>query len=215
MPIAIFDLDGTITHRDTLFPLVLRQLAAPRPWRLLRLVKVLPAAIRFAFDHDRAALKQSLLRATLRGTPRADLNAAAQSFVTDTIANRCFADALAAIRRHRDAGHYLVLMSASVDFYVPEFGRQLGFDEVISTGVAWEGELLDGTLTTPNRRGEEKAIRLRALVAERRDGETFAYGNSASDLPHLRIARHGLLVNGSLAARREATAMAVATAERT
>ena len=27
MPIAIFDLDGTITHRDTLFPLVLRQLA--------------------------------------------------------------------------------------------------------------------------------------------------------------------------------------------
>ena len=213
MPIAIFDLDGTITHRDTLFPLVLRQLAAPRPWRLLRLVKVLPAAIRFAFDHDRAALKQSLLRATLRGTPRTDLHAAAQAFVTDTIANRCFADALAAIRRHRDAGHYMVLMSASVDFYVPEFGRQLGFDEVISTGVAWEGELLDGTLTTPNRRGEEKAIRLRALVAERRDGETFAYGNSASDLPHLRIARHGLLVNGSLAARREATAMAVATAE--
>ena len=213
MPIAIFDLDGTITHRDTLFPLVLRQLAAPRPWRLLRLVKVLPATVRFAFDHDRAALKQSLLRATLRGTPRTDLHAAAQAFVTDTIANRCFADALAAIRRHRDAGHYMVLMSASVDFYVPEFGRQLGFDEVISTGVAWNGEFLDGTLTTPNRRGEEKAIRLRALVAERRDGETFAYGNSASDLPHLRIARHGLLVNGSLAARREAAAMAVATAE--
>jgi phosphatidylglycerophosphatase C len=213
MPIAIFDLDGTITHRDTLFPLVLRQLAAPRPWRLLRLLKVVPATIRFAFDHDRAALKQSLLRATLRGTPRAELHSAAQAFVTDTIANRCFADALAAIRRHRDAGHYMVLMSASVDFYVPEFGRQLGFDEVISTGVAWNGELLEGTLTTPNRRGEEKAIRLRALVAERRDGETFAYGNSASDLPHLRIARHGLLVNGSLAARREAAAMAVATAE--
>ncbi len=36
MPIAIFDLDGTITHRDTLFPLVLRQLAR-RPWHLLRL----------------------------------------------------------------------------------------------------------------------------------------------------------------------------------
>jgi HAD superfamily hydrolase (TIGR01490 family) len=213
MPIAIFDLDGTITHRDTLFPLVLRRLATPRPWRLLRLLKVLPATIRFLFDHDRAALKQTLLRTTLRGTPRAELQAAAQVFVTDTIARRCFTDALAAIRRHRDAGHYLVLMSASVDFYVPEFGRQLGFDQVISTGVAWNGELLDGTLTTPNRRGEEKATRLRALVAEQNDGETFAYGNSASDLPHLRIARHGLLVNGSLAARREAAAMGVPTAE--
>jgi phosphoserine phosphatase len=107
----------------------------------------------------------------------------------------------------------MVLMSASVDFYVPEFGRQLGFDQVISTGVAWNGDRLDGTLTTPNRRGEEKAIRLRELVAERSDGETFAYGNSASDLPHLRLARHGLLVNGSLAARREAAAMGVPTAE--
>ena len=213
MPIAIFDLDGTITHRDTLFPLVVRQLAHPRPWRLLRLAKVLPATIRFAFDHDRAALKQTLLRATIRGTPRAELHATSVEFVTGTIAKRCFADALAAIRRHRSAGHYLVLMSASVDFYVPEFGRQLGFDQVISTGVAWNGDLLDGTLTTPNRRGEEKAVRLRELVAERKDGETFAYGNSASDLPHLRLARHGLLVNGSLAARREAAAMGVPTAE--
>jgi phosphatidylglycerophosphatase C len=213
MPIAIFDLDGTITHRDTLFPLVVRQLARPRPWRLLRLAKVLPATIRFTFDHDRAALKQSLLRATLRGTPRAELHAASVEFVTDTIANRCFADALAAIRRHRGAGHYMVLMSASVDFYVPEFGRQLGFDQVIATGAAWNGDVFDGTLTTPNRRGEEKAVRLRELVAERKDGETFAYGNSASDLPHLRIARHGLLVNGSLAARREAATVGVPTAE--
>src|SRR5690349_4765773 len=126
MPIAIFDLDGTITHRDTLFPLVVRHLAWPRPWRLLRLLKVVPATVRFAFDHDRAALKQSLLRATLRGTTRTELHKVSVAFVADTISRRCFADALASIRRHREAGHYLVLMSASVDFYVPEFGRQLG-----------------------------------------------------------------------------------------
>jgi phosphatidylglycerophosphatase C len=212
MPIAIFDLDGTITHRDTLFPLVLRQLAR-RPPRLLRLLGVAPAAVRYLFSHDRGALKQSLLRATLRGTSRADLAAASMRFVTDTIEHRCFADALSAIRRHRDAGHHLVLMSASVDFYVPEFGRQLGFDQVISTGVAWDGDRLDGTLTTPNRRGEEKANCLRALVAERGDLQTYAYGNSASDLPHLQLAKHGLLVNGSMAARRAAAALGVATAD--
>jgi phosphatidylglycerophosphatase C len=213
MPIAIFDLDGTITHRDTLFPLVLRLLARPRPWRLLRLLRVVPATVRFAFDHDRAALKQSLLRATLRGVPRAELQAVSQTFVTDTIARRCFADALAAVRRHRDAGHHLVLMSASVDFYVPEFGQQLGFDQVISTGVAWNGDLLDGTLSTPNRRGDEKARCLRELAEERKDKEIFAYGNSDSDLPHLRLARHGLLVNGSMSARRQAAHMGVACAE--
>ena len=212
MPIAIFDLDGTITHRDTLFPLVLRQLAR-RPLHLLRLLLLLPAVVRFAFDRDRGLLKQSLLRATLRGTPRATLDQTSRDFVSDTIAHRCFHDALTAIRRHREQGHHLVLMSASVDFYVPEFGRQLGFDQVISTGVAWQGDQLDGTLTTPNRRGEEKANCLRALVAERHDDHTFAYGNSDSDLPHLKLARHGLLVNGSPAARRAAAAVHVAVAE--
>jgi phosphatidylglycerophosphatase C len=212
MPIAIFDLDGTITHRDTLLPLVLRQLVR-RPWALLRLLGVVPGVVRYLFDRDRGTLKQSLLRATLRGTRRDELAVASAAFVRQTIEHRCFRDALTAIRRHRDAGHYLVLMSASVDFYVPEFGRQLGFDQVISTGVAWNGDRLDGTLTTPNRRGEEKANCLRALVAERQDPETFAYGNSDSDLPHLRLAKHGLLVNGSVAARRAAAAFGVRTAE--
>ena len=211
MPIAIFDLDGTITHRDTLFPLVLRQLAR-KPWNLLRLLAVAPAALRYLFDHDRGALKQSLLRATLRGISRSELAAISTEFVRDT-EHRCFQDALSAIRRHREAGHHLVLMSASVDFYVPEFGRQLGFDAVISTGVAWNGDRLDGTLTTPNRRGAEKARCLRALIEERRDTEVFAYGNSSSDLPHLAVAKHGLLVNGSLSARRAAADRGIATAE--
>jgi phosphatidylglycerophosphatase C len=212
MPIAFFDLDGTITHHDTLFPLVLQHLSR-RPLHLLRLLGVVPAAIAYLFKRDRAALKQSLLRATLRGTARRDLSELSTRFVTETIDRRCFRDALTAIRRHREAGHYLVLMSASVDFYVPEFGRQLGFDHVISTGVAWNGDRLDGMLTTPNRRGEEKANCLRQLVAERGDAETFAYGNSDSDLPHLRLVRHGLLVNGSMAARRAAAAMGVATTD--
>jgi phosphatidylglycerophosphatase C len=212
MGIACFDLDGTITHRDTLFPLVLRILAR-RPLHLLRLLGVVPAAIRFLVDHDRGALKQSLLRSTLRGMTRDALRPLCTQFVSDTIERRCFHDAKAMIRRHRDAGHYLVLMSASVDFYVPEFGRQLGFDHVISTGVRFDGDLLEGSLTTPNRRGAEKARCFEALIAEREDTDTFAYGNSDSDLPHLRLARHGVLVNGSVSARRSAAALGVVTVD--
>ncbi len=209
MSIAIFDLDGTITRRDTLMPLVLRRLAR-RPWQLLRLLWIFPAALRFLTDRDRGALKQSLLRATLRGTPRAELATFSREFVRKKIERGCFREALATLRRHRDAGHHLVLMSASVDFYVAEFGRQLGFDQVISTEVRWEGDRLDGTLTSANRRGEEKARCLRALLDQRPDGDTYAYGNSESDLPHLQLVRYGMLVNGSLAARRAAAELGVA-----
>ena len=99
-------------------------------------------------------------------------------------------------------------MSASVDFYVPEFGRQLGFDHVISTGVAWNGDRLDGTLTTPNRRGEEKARCLRALVVERARSEKRSRTATATPICRIcELAKHGLLVNGSPAARRAAAAM--------
>lgn len=213
MTLACFDLDGTITHHDTLFPLVLRILAR-RPPRLLGLLGVVPAAARFLLDRDRGRLKEALLRRTLRGMRRDELQAHCAAFVADTIAHRCFADALATIRRHKDAGHYLVLMSASVDFYVPEFGRQLGFDQVISTGVRFDGERLEGSLTTANRRGEEKARCFRELLAARADDtDTFAYGNSDSDLPHLRLARHGILVNGNLAARRAAAPLGVTSVD--
>jgi HAD superfamily hydrolase (TIGR01490 family) len=203
MRIAIFDLDGTITRHDTLLPLVLRWLAR-RPWQLARLLLVFPGLLRFLADRDRGRLKQALLQATMRGTPRADLQAFATDFVSRKIGRGCFRDALAAVRRHRDAGHHLVLMSASVDFYVPEFGRQLGFDRVISTEVLWKDERLDGTLISANRRGEEKARCVRELLSGRYYAESFAYGNSASDLPHLRLVKYGQLVNGSLAARRAA-----------
>jgi len=209
MAIAIFDLDGTITRRDTLFPLVLRILAL-RPWTLLKLLGVIPGVIRYLFDRDRGALKQSLLRATLRGLPRAELARFSERFVRDKIARGCFRDALATISRHRIARHYLVLMSASVDFYIPEFGRQLGFDHVIATEVRWNGDRLDGTLISANRRGEEKARCLRELLATRDDTETYAYGNSDSDLPHLQLVKHGVLVNGSIAARRQAAELGIA-----
>ena len=150
-----------------------------------------------------------MLRATLRGATRADVDALAREFVRDKIENDCFRDALATIRRHREARHHLVLMSASVDFYVPEFGRQLGFDQVISTEVKWIGDRLDGTLTSANRRGEEKARCVRQLLEEHGDVDSFAYGNSDSDLPHLRLVNHGQLVNGSLAARRHAAELGV------
>jgi phosphatidylglycerophosphatase C len=212
MTIAVFDLDGTISHRDTLFPLVLRWLAR-RPWRLVKLLGVIPAGLRYVFDRDRAALKQALLRRTLRGVSRDVLDAHCRAFVRDCIAHRCFADALAAIRRHREAGHHLVLMSASVDFYVPEFAAQLGFHDCISTGVRWDGDRLDGTLTTANRRGEEKARCLREIMAARGDEDVFAYGDSDSDLPHLAIARHGLLVNASARARAQAQRLGVKVLE--
>jgi len=201
--LAIFDLDGTITRYDTLVPYVFGFLLR-RPWRLPLAALVLPAAAAFALRLlDRGRLKSALLRATLGGVPRAQLERWTEEFVPRLLANGIFADARETIARHSREGDHMVLMSASVDLYVPAVARALGFHDSICTGVSWRGDRLDGRLSTPNRRGEEKARCLRSL-RERQPGEAAAYGNTASDLAHLKLVEHGVLVNGSARARREA-----------
>jgi HAD superfamily phosphoserine phosphatase-like hydrolase len=159
---------------------------------------------------DHGQVKSDFIRSTLRGQPRAKIDAWTAEFVPAVIKNGVFADALSRIEQHRKEGARLVLMSASTDLYVPAFGAALGFDEVICTGVRWDGDRLDGHLTTPNRRGKEKT---RCFEQFRKGFTTAAYGNAGSDLDHMRLADQPLLVNASASARRAAERMGVAIAE--
>jgi phosphatidylglycerophosphatase C len=125
-----------------------------------------------------------------------------------------FADALNRIAQHRKEGARLVLMSASTDLYVPVFGAALGFDEVICTGVQWDGDRLNGRLTTPNRRGTEKTRCFEALRQAHPGLITAAYGNAGTDLDHMRLADQPLLVNASASAQRAAARMGIPVADR-
>ena len=204
MKLAVFDLDGTITRHDTLIQYVLGYLKT-RPWRVFGFLLAVPALVTFLVGaSDRGALKAAVIHWTLGGSTRADLDAWTARFVPALLANGVFKDAMERIAGHRRDGDVLVLMSASPDIYVPAIGRQLGFTEVTCTGVRWNGDRLDGALTTPNCRGNEKAVRFDVLRSRHCGVHSVAYGNAASDLPHLRLADRGVLVNGDSAARRQA-----------
>ncbi len=113
------------------------------------------------------------------------------------------------VAAHRARGDYLVLMSASPDLYVPAIALALGFNETICTAVRWDGMILNGELVTPNRRGEEKLQCVLALRRRHTDVPIHAYGNSASDLPHLGACEHPYLVHGDPQAVREAARIGV------
>jgi HAD superfamily phosphoserine phosphatase-like hydrolase len=168
------------------------------PGRFAGMLRVLPALVRFAMHRaDHGALKSALIRGTLGGCARAELDAWTRRFVPRFLAHAVWRDALACIARHRARGDTLVLMSASVDLYVPAIGGALGFAEVLSTRLRWRGEHLDGALAGANCRGAEKARALQELRARHPGLKVTAYGNAASDLGHLGLADQGVLVNGS------------------
>jgi phosphatidylglycerophosphatase C len=208
--LAVFDLDGTITRHDSLGPYALGFVVRNRPWRLPALLLVLPALLRYAAGSiDRGELKSAFIRATLGGCRREELERWTATFVETLVARGVFPKALEAVEAHARAGDHLVLLSASTDLYVPAIAHALGFREVICTGVRWDGDRLDGALTTPNRRGEEKARCVAALLAGHPGIQSAAYGNAASDLAHLKLVERGVLVNGSASARREAARLGV------
>jgi HAD superfamily hydrolase (TIGR01490 family) len=211
--LAVFDLDGTITRHDTLVPYVAGFLRR-RPWRWLGALLMLPWALLFALGlADHGTLKAHFIRFTLGGCRRGELADYTERFVARLLEHGVFAEALTRIAAHRNGADRLVLMSASTDLYVPVIARLLKFDEVICTGVRWDGDTLRGDLTTPNRRGHEKTRCLQALQAQHAGIAAVAYGNARSDLEHLRLAQQGYLVNGSPAVRREAQRLGLLTLE--
>lgn len=212
--VAVFDLDGTLTYRDTFMPWLLGYVTA-RPGRWWRLLGLLPVGLAAALGvHDRGRLKSWLLRLLAGGTDSAVLDAWSCEYAARIVREQIRPEALATLQRHLAAGDHVIVLSASVDAYVPRIAALLGAHETICTGVRWrEDGRLDGRLTTPNRQGEAKAEVLRGL-RERFPGKSFAaYGNTTGDLPHLRLVEHPLLVNGNAGARRRANALGIPTNE--
>jgi len=211
--IAVFDLDGTITRRDTHVP-YLAGYARRHPgkcWRLWRLPLTLT---RFATGFsDRGHLKSSLIRQVMLGARREQVLEWSEEFCRSHLPALLMPRALATIESHRAAGDHLVLLSASVDLYVPAIGRHLGFHESICTGISWNGDALEGRLTTPNRQGTEKRRVIESLRARHPQARLAAYGNATSDLEHLMTVEEPQVVNASAATLRRARSLGLPCAD--
>jgi phosphatidylglycerophosphatase C len=193
--VAIFDLDGTLSRRDTFLPFI-AGLLTRRPDRWLRLPLLLgPVALFLLRQMDRGGLKGQILHILFGGLPEPAIATWARQFSAAAVQRLMFTDSLHVLRGHQQAGDHVVLLSASPDLYVPDIGRELGANEVFCTPIAWRGNLLDGRLAGPNHRDEQKLRVLQALRQRLPGLQVIAYGNSEADLPHLLQCEQAVYVN--------------------
>jgi phosphatidylglycerophosphatase C len=210
--VAVFDLDGTITRQDTFVPYLRGWLRHSR--RPGWLGPGLAAMYRYATDgRDRGRLKSDLLRACMSGATSEEVRIWTGEYVAGLGNAEFCPGALAAIAVHRKSGDRLVLLSASVDLYVPEIGVRLGFEETICTGIAWHDGRVHGALTTPNRRGDEKRRCVENLRSRYPGARFAAYGNSGADFPHFMAVEEPVLVNAGARLRRRARKLDIRTEE--
>ena len=190
--IAAFDFDGTLTQRDTLLPFLARGLGWPQfLWALLKCLPWLAAfALRLIPNH---VAKQKLLLATLNNRTSAEMDDWTSRWLAHDFPGQLQSWTMARLAEHQQAGHCCVMVSASPDIYLKRVARQLGFDALLCTEMAWVDGRLTGRMQTPNCHGEQKVLRLKAWMAERfgPGGAAqldYAYGDSAGDKPMLRLA---------------------------
>ncbi|MGH7232969.1 MAG: HAD family hydrolase [Nitrospiraceae bacterium] len=195
--LAVFDLDGTLTRRDSYLPYLIGFLVR-HPRRLVRTLHLPWQVCRFVIGGiSNTDLKRQFLHACLGGVRRAEVRRWTEAFVDGLIARGFRRDALAALEQHRQNGDVLVLLTASFDLYADELARRLKFDQVICTQAEWRGDRLSGNLASPNRYGAEKLRCLTELKKAYPAATIIAYADHHSDLPLLRFADKGILINGT------------------
>jgi len=200
-PMAIYDLDRTITRTDTFKAFLCHAVPRLAPWRLALLPFALPPVLAFLAGWiDRGRLKEIMVGLMLGSVPRERLTPVIEGFVTRLLAGGCHAEALREIAAAQAAGHVVVIATASFDFYVEEIARRLGITHVIATRARWdEGGRLAARIDGANCYGEEKLRRVEAYFADRGwQRAAFAirfYSDHHTDAPSMAWADHAYAVN--------------------
>jgi phosphatidylglycerophosphatase C len=190
--VAAFDFDETLTRRDTVVPF-LRRLAGDRGLTLGMLARshrIAPAAVR----RNRDALRAMATDQVFRGRAIAEVEEHGRAYGDQIFAVGLRPDTVGRLMWHREAGHRVVIVTASYEHYAAVVGAHLGVDAVLATRLEVEQERCTGRMLGSNCRGPEKLQRLSGWLGD--EGLTldevtlWAYGDSAGDRELLGAAQH-------------------------
>lgn len=199
MEAAFFDLDKTVIARASLvaFGRPLYRAGLLSRWLLLRALYGQLVYLYMGADEDRMArMRESALRVT-RGWPRDHIRSLVRETMDEVIDPLVYDEALSLIREHAAAGRKVFIVSASPEEIVVPLTDYLGADEAIATRARTDGEgRYTGGIEFYSY-GPFKAEAMRR-VADREGidlAASWAYSDSATDIPMLEAVGHPVVVN--------------------
>lgn len=178
--LTIFDFDGTLIRKDSLFEFA--KFAIGKRRCLWATVLSIPDIALWKLGiRTNSQAKESLIRHFYHGMEYSYLSQKGKEFAS-VINSMLRTDVYDKMVQHIQAGDRVIIISASLRFWIEPWARQNGIDLVIAT----EPEINDrgiftGRFATPNCHGEEKATRLRAVLPDLQDYDITAYGDSTGD----------------------------------
>ncbi len=190
--LACFDFDGTMIRGDSIVAYLktaYRRGFVSR-WDMAAVLLHTAGYFLRLEDSDETKTRALRFRRQMTAEERESLD---RDFALRELLPRIYPEALKCWKKHQAEGKKMLLVSASTENYMLMVAEALGADALLCTYLAPDGHV------TGNCRGEEKVRRIREWLRQagiEADWKaSFAYGDSESDLPMLRLAGHPVQVN--------------------
>lgn len=184
--LVVFDFDGTITRGDSF----LAFLWFANTWYIFlwKSIKLSPIWLGFRvglISNERA--KTRLVQLFFQGCPVEEVKQTAAVFTRDRLQKMPRPAAMKAIQSHQEAGHRVVILTATPEIILAPFCAQ---HELMLIGTLLEEQngLYTGKMIGANCIGEEKVRRLKAAFDLERNSIVAAYGDRDSDRPFMALA---------------------------
>ena len=184
--IALFDFDGTLTKRDSLWAFM---------WFDCSLKKIIraftysfPALMGYFLGYySTRKAKETLFRYLWGGEKEEDLLQRADVFFDSTHEKLLKKSGLARIQWHQQQGHVCYLVTASLSLWTKPFADRYGLILVATLPEISEG-VFTGNIQGENCYGTEKVLRLKLLLANIAIEHIYAYGDTKGDKEMLEYA---------------------------
>ena len=184
--LALFDLDGTLTHGDTMLAFI-RYRAGTLKYAWIMLQSGLLHALGRIGLLPKDAGKKRLVHMAFAGASVAEVDREAEKFTREKLPDMFRTGAVERVQWHKAQGHRTCIVTASCAPWVKPWCTAQGL-ELIATGMEERAGTYTGELSTPNCKGEEKVRRVKEIFDLHTYEVIHAYGDTPSDRPMLALA---------------------------
>jgi HAD superfamily hydrolase (TIGR01490 family) len=198
---AIFDVDGTLIASPTTERIFIGFLLRRGELGWREMIYWLGAAAKAAAT---GCLRLKAIKAYLRGKDSTHLRRLARECVESEIEPRLSPEAVNRLRWHQSAGHFVVLLSGTLDLLLEPLAERLGVYARVGSDLEVEDRRFTGRIAGAHPFGATKA---KCLVTINRANRfdlkrSFAYADSFADRHLLAMVGHPVATNADPALRK-------------
>ncbi|KLI50613.1 HAD family hydrolase [Brachyspira hyodysenteriae] len=195
MRVAYFDLDKTILNKDSIFPFMMFYLKK-NPSSIMHYIALIPYFLLFCLKIiDNQSIKYQIAH-IFKNIDIEFGDEIGKEFADEIVPKLYYKDALDEIKKLKNQGYTLILVTASFEIYAKYIAENLGFDRCMGTELWTFRGKYTGYMYGKNCYGKAKRYRLfTEHFFPHHSDKNIAYSDSISDLPLFDFADTKVCVN--------------------